>query len=108
VKEKMMAVTPTTNPKLVSARELPNLVDSAVKAAAQRIGSTKVSGPVVKRWDIAGYVLRDLATAQTFSKEVTAALGKAGVNAKPALLILDKEILAGYIDRGHIPKLREF
>jgi hypothetical protein len=108
VKEKVMAVTPTTNPKLVSARELPNLVDSAVKAATQRIGSTKVSGPIVKRWDIAGKVLRDLATAQTFSKDVTAAVNAAGVKAKPALLILDKEILAGFVDRDHIPRLREF
>jgi hypothetical protein len=103
-----MTLSPTKRAGLVSARELPTLVDSAVKTATQRIGSTKVSGPLVRRWDIAGKVLRDLATAQSFSKEVTAEVTKAGVNAKPALLILDKDILAGFIDRDHIPKLREF
>lgn len=103
-----MAVTPTKRTNLVSARELPNFVESAVKTATQRIGSTKVSGPLVKRWDIAGKVLRDLSTAQNFSLEVTAEVTKAGVRAKPALLIIDKEILAGYIDRDHIPKLRDF
>ncbi|HEX9965090.1 MAG TPA: hypothetical protein VGB04_08920 [Allosphingosinicella sp.] len=103
-----MAVTPTKKPNLVSARELPNLVDNAVKAATQRIGSTRVSGPPIKRWDIRGYVLKDLAAAQSFSKEVTAEVTKAGVKAKPAVLILDREILAGFIDRDHIPKLREF
>jgi hypothetical protein len=103
----MMAVTPTKKVNLVSARQLPNLVDSAVKAATQRIGSS-ASGPLVRRWDIAGKVLRDLAAAQSFSKEVTAEVTKAGVRAKPALLIVDREILAGFIDRDHIPKLREF
>lgn len=102
-----MAVTPTKKTNLVSARELPDVVESAVKAASQRIGS-KVSGPLVRRWDIAGKVLKDLAAAQTFSKEVTAEVARAGVKAKPALLILDREILAGFVDRDHIPKFREF
>ncbi len=103
-----MAVTPTKRPNLVSARELPNVVESAVKAATQRIGSVKAAGPLVRRWDIAGKILRDLAAAQAFSKEVTAEVTRAGVKAKPALVILDREILAGFIDRDHIPKLREF
>lgn len=103
-----MAVTPTKRTNLVSARELPDVVESAVNAATQRIGTTKASGPLVRRWDIAGKVLRDLAAAQSFSKEVTAEVAKAGVKAKPALLIVDREILAGFIDRDHIPKLREF
>lgn len=103
-----MAVTPTKKANLVSARELPNLVESAVKAASQRIGGAQASGPLVKRWDIAGKVLRDMAAAQAFSKEVTAEVTKAGVRAKPALVVLDREILAGFIDRDHIPKLREF
>jgi hypothetical protein len=102
-----MTLSPTKKAGLVSARELPNLVDSAVKAATQRIGS-QVAGPLVRRWDIAGKVLKDLAAAQAFSKEVTAEVTKAGVRAKPALVILDREILAGFIDRDHIPKLREF
>lgn len=101
-----MTLRPTKRANLVSARELPNVVDSAVKAASQRIGS-QVSGPVVRRWDIAGKILRDLAAAQSFSKEVTAEVTRAGVRAKPALLIVDKEILAGFIDRDHLPKLRE-
>ncbi|HEU0100595.1 MAG TPA: hypothetical protein VFQ67_17680 [Allosphingosinicella sp.] len=103
-----MTLSPTKRAGLVSARELPDIVDSAVKTATQRIGSAKVSGPLVRRWDIAGKVLKDLATAQSFSKEVTAEVTRAGVKAKPALLIVDKDILAGFIDRDHIPKLREF
>lgn len=103
-----MTLSPTKRTDLVSARDLPNVVESAVKTASQRIGAAKVSGPLVKRWDIAGKVLRDLATAQTFSREVTAEVAKAGVKAKPALLIVDKDILAGFVDRDHIPKLREF
>ncbi|HEX8238308.1 MAG TPA: hypothetical protein VF574_01045 [Allosphingosinicella sp.] len=104
-----MTLSPTKRAGLVSARELPNVIESAVKTATQRIGSTaKVSGPLVKRWDIAGKVLKDLASAQAFSKEVTAEVTRAGVKAKPALLILDREILAGFVDRDHIPRLREF
>ena len=67
----MMAVNPTKKVNLVSARELPDLVESAVKAANLRLGA-QVSGPLVKRWDIAGKVLKNYAAAQSFSKEVTA------------------------------------
>ena len=103
-----MAVSPTKKAKLISMGELPRVVDSAVKAAQARLGATLERGPIIKKWEINGRVVRDLALAQRFANEVSAEVAKSGADVGPAVLILDKDIICGFIERANIPVDRNF
>ncbi len=103
-----MTIAPRTKAALVSARELPGLVDAAVKAAAIRAKIPEVEGPVVVKWELVGRVLRDLKQAQPFADGVVAELGAKGVKASPAILTVDKKILAGFFEKIAVPQLRQF
>ena len=102
-----MAISSTKKTRLISVRELPRVVEAAVKAAQGRLGTTD-SGPLIKRWEIYGKYARDLAQAQRFATEVTAEVAKAGIDAGPAMMILDKDIICGFIERANIPVERGF
>jgi hypothetical protein len=103
-----MAVAPKARAGLVSNRELQGLVDAAVKVAAERTQTPIGDGSTVLKWELIGRILRDLNTAQPFAAEVTRALGAQGVKASPAVLIIDKKILAGFFERLNIPQERQF
>lgn len=103
-----MAVTSIDRTKLISVSELPRVIESAVKTAQTRLGTRLPRGPIIRKWEINGRVLADMTLAGSFTKEVTAAATKAGANVSPAILIIDNEIYAGFIEKSRIPVERSF
>lgn len=104
-----MAVAPKPKAGLISARELPSVVDAAVKAASVRVKlPVETTGPVIVKWDLIGRVLRDLNQAQPFAAEVVKELAAKNVKASPAVLIVDKKILAGFFEKLQVPIERQF
>lgn len=82
----------------VSLAQLDSMVNDAAKLAAKRLELTTLKkGNLVVRWDLVGRQIRDLATAQKFSNDVARQLNKAGMDVKPAISIINKQIIAGYI-----------
>lgn len=102
-----MAVAPT-KAALVSNRELTRVVDAAVKAVIERTKIPVDDGSVVIRWELIGRILRDLDTAQPFATQVAKEMTVLGVKATPAVLIIDKKILAGFFERLNLPQQRQF
>lgn len=105
-----MAVAPR-KAALVSARELSGLVDAAVNAAHDKVPkATPLDSSVTIRWELVGRILRerDLAVAQSFAETVVSELKAKNVAATPALLVVDKRILAGFFERVNVPQLRPF
>ena len=99
-----MAIASKSVAALVSARELPKVVDEAIKAAtAAGIAS---DGPLVVKWDLIGRQVRDLEAGEAFSGAVAKSLTGSGVKASPALLKIDKIIIAGFFERANIPQTR--
>ncbi len=106
-----MATTPRTKAALVSVRELPGLVDAAMRAAHVKVPkATAADNALLLRWDLIGRILRerDLGVAQGFADAVVAELKAKNVAATPALLVIDKKILAGFFERVNIPQQRQF
>ena len=101
---------PSTKSGLVSVRDLPKVVDEAVKAANKRLGTVPDTAPAIyiKKWEIYGRVLRDLAQAGKFADAVAAEVAKSGIAVSPATLIIDKHIWCGFIERPNIPVDRNF
>lgn len=93
---------------LISVRELPSVVDRAVRLAQARVRTVPDTAPAIKKWEIYGRYVKDLNIATSFANEVTAELGKAGFSVKPAVLMIDRGILCGFIERGNIPVERNF
>jgi hypothetical protein len=94
--------------KLVSLRELPDIVEKAITAAGTRLGQDALpAGPIIKRWEIVGRIAPDLAAGQRFAAEVTKSLGRK-VKAEPAVLQIGKHIIAGFIEPPNIPLERRF
>ena len=102
-----MAVDLRKSATLVSAQELTKIVNHAVKAAGERSGAT---GPVVLRWELAGRVIRPgpdaLKLAHDFADTVARQVTLGGIEATPAVLIIDKEITAGFFERAAVPQQR--
>lgn len=103
-----MAVSPTKKTDLISVSELSKVVESAVKSAHARIGGTLERGPIIRKWEINGRRVRDRALAERFANEVTAEVARSGADVGPAVLILDKDIFCGFIERANIPVERNF
>jgi hypothetical protein len=105
-----VAVAPA-KPKaaLIPARELNSVVAAAVKAAGARVKLPPTDdGPLIIRWELIGRVLRDLNQAQPFAAEVVKELAAKSIKATPAVLIIDKKILAGFFERPQLPIERQF
>lgn len=100
-----MGIAPRTKASLVSARELPGIVEEAIKAAAVRGGPT---GKIVRRWEIVGRVARNFEQGQQFATAVSDKLGSAGFKTSPAVLQIGKDIICGFIERGNLPQGHEF
>jgi hypothetical protein len=103
-----MAVSPTTKAKLISARRLPDVVAAAVKVANDRHKVAEDRSPLVLRWELIGRILRDRNLAGDFAQTVSAEVAKTGIEVQPAVLIIDKDILAGFFERANVPIPREF
>lgn len=106
-----MAIAPKTKAALVSVRELPGLVDAAVRVAHQKVPkATPADEALLLRWDLIGRILRerDLNVAQGFADAVVTELKAKNIAATPALLVIDKKILAGFFERVNIPQDRQF
>jgi hypothetical protein len=101
-----MAVAPKKT-DLISVGELPRVVANAVKAAQVRVGAIP-DGPFIKRWEIYGRYVRDLDLGRKFATEVSAEIGKAGTAVNPAVLILGRDILCGFVEKGNLPQQRNF
>ena len=105
-----MAVAPR-KAALVSARELSGLVQAAVRVAQEKVPkATPIDDALIVRWELVGRILRerDFGIAQSFAEEVVAELNAKNVAAKPALLVIDRRILAGFFERVNVPQLRQF
>ncbi len=102
-----MAKAPSKKASLISVRELPKVVESAVKAAHARLGQP-VPGEFGRKWEIYGYRLRDRLKAEELSSAVAAEVSRAGVKVNPAVLIVDKIIWCGFIEPPNIPMERNF
>lgn len=87
---------------LIPARNLPKLVNEAIKQAEARLGGPVGEPKLVKKWELIGRVVRDLPQAERFSAEVSAALGPV---ASPAIVKIDDKILAGFIERVKVPQV---
>ncbi|MEG3086492.1 hypothetical protein [Sphingomonas sp. PB4P5] len=89
---------------LISVRELPGIVEAAVKAAGVRVEGESL----VLRWDLAGKVVRDFGEGKKFADAVAKQVTEAGFEASPAVLQIDDRILAGFFERIDIPQFRNF
>ena len=103
-----MARVPVKKASLISVGELPKVVDSAVKAAHARLGQPVPTGPLIKKWEIYGYRIRDRLGAHELASAVAAEVSRAGVPVKPAVLVLDRDILCGFIEPPNMPRERIF
>jgi hypothetical protein len=102
-----MGVNPVRKADLISVRDMPKVIDAAVKAAHARLGKP-VPGPFIKKWEIYGYVIRDKGLAESFSTAVAAEISKSGVGVEPAVLTIGKDILCGFVERPNLPQERSF
>lgn len=103
-----MATDPNRTARLVSMRELPRVVDSAIEIASKRIDVTTKAGSIVVKWELIGRILNNFEHAQLFATTVSEEISKAGVEVHPAVLSIDKRIIAGFYERASLPQLREF
>ena len=88
---------------LVATRDLPKIVEAAVHAAGIRLAT---NDPIVVRWDLAGKVVKDFAEGQHFADAVAKHVTAGGIDASPAVLLIDKKIIAGFFERLAIPQIR--
>ena len=102
-----MAQAPSKKASLISVRELPKVVESAVKAAHARLGQP-VPGPIGKKWEIYGYRLKGKLKPEDLSSAIAAEVSRAGVKVNPAVLIVDKIIWCGFIEPPNVPMERNF
>lgn len=93
---------------LLSAHELPKFVETAVQVTQKRLGNIGIDGENIRRWELKGRQLRELAHAQPFAESVVAELRKSGVAAEPAVLVIGGEITAGFVDARNLPQLNAF
>ncbi|MEN2787586.1 hypothetical protein ACFOKI_02790 [Sphingomonas qilianensis] len=89
--------------KLVAVRDLPTIVEAAVKAAGVR---TEGMESLVTRWELAGIVVKDFSEGQKFSTAIARQVSEHGIEASPAVLQIDDHILAGFFERGALPQFR--
>jgi hypothetical protein len=89
--------------QLISMRQLPKIVDEAVRAAHGRIGDAAGEGKIINRWEIYGRILRDLELGEKFANEVTQNVARQGFAVQPAILKIDRDILCGFIERANVP-----
>jgi hypothetical protein len=102
-----MAKPTKSRAALVSTRDLPKLVESAVKTASQQLGGLADAGPLLSKWGLIGRTVKDAATGQPFADAVSRALVLRGVAAQPAVLTINKLTIAGFIERAAVPTTRE-
>jgi hypothetical protein len=93
---------------LLAARDLPDRINKAVQLAEERLGIVNSSPHLVIRWDLVGRILRDRIKAESFAEEVSVQLREQGLKVEPAVLIINKKIIAGFFERASVPQIRQF
>lgn len=93
--------------KLVPMRELADHVQKAVDLAAKSAGLAPGPAGLIARWDLYGRIVRDFAEGQKFAAETKKSLGTSIGGVSPAVLMIDKRIIAGFFPVKEIGQLRE-
>ena len=93
--------------KLINAAELSNSVTDAVALASKRMALPGKQGKIVMRWELMGIIMRDLDIGSQFADAVTAELKTKGIAVEPAVLRVNRQIIAGFYERGNVPAIRE-
>ncbi len=101
-----MAVSPLRKSKLIAARELPGMVEAAVKSASARVAGADAASGVIVKWELVGRVARNFAQGQELADGITAELGKSGLKVQPAVLSVGKQIICGFFEPGNVPVVR--
>jgi hypothetical protein len=104
--EAKMAVSSSKKTSLIRGRELPTAVESAIKAAHARLGTPPHTGPIIKKWEICGYIIKDQILAPKVATAVAAQISRSGTPADPAVLTIGDDILCGFVERPNIPTER--
>lgn len=86
----------------IPAAKLATAIDRAVSIAAKRLDVDVQPDNVVHKWDLVGRVMKNADTAHKFAVDVTTQLKATGLKADPATFIVNKQIIAGFIERGRI------
>lgn len=94
--------------ELISARKLPDMVEKAVELAIERTSIKPSKFSVITKWELIGRRLKDMGEAKIFADEVALNMGKSGVEVNPAVLAVDKWIIAGFFERINVPIERPF
>ena len=91
----------------ISAAKLADAINKAVNISADRLAVDVQPANVVHKWDLVGRVVADAGLAHQFATDVTKQLKAQGVKADPATFIVNKQIIAGFIERGRVGALRQ-
>jgi fructose-1,6-bisphosphatase/sedoheptulose 1,7-bisphosphatase-like protein len=93
---------------LISARKLPDMVDKAVDMALQRIAVKPGKNSVITKWELIGRRVKLFADGEALASEVSKGMAEQGLDVEPAVLKIDKWILAGFFERINLPIERQF
>ena len=99
---------PVSKAELISARKLPDMVDKAVELALQRIDVNPGKANIISKWELIGRRVKALADGDVFSQAVAKSMAELGTPVEPAVLKIDKWILAGFFERINVPIDRPF
>ena len=87
----------------IPAAKLATAINKAVELSAAKLKVDVLSENIVHKWDLVGRVVQSTDLAHAFATDVTKQLNKtAGLKAEPVTLIINKQIIAGFIDRSRI------
>ncbi|WP_394491721.1 hypothetical protein [Roseateles sp. BYS96W] len=101
-----MATTKTLATAIPAAK-LTAAINKAVGISAKKLQLEVQPENIVHKWDLVGRVLADASLAHEFATDVTKQLKAQGIKADAATFIVNKQIIAGFIERGRIGELRE-
>lgn len=101
-----MATTKTLATAIPAAK-LAAAINKAVDISAKKLAVDVQPENIVHKWDLVGRVVADAGLAHQFATDVTKQLKAQGIKADPATFIVNKQIIAGFIERGRIGELRQ-
>jgi hypothetical protein len=93
--------------EVVPVKSLARAVNAAVKLAAARRDVKVDKSTFLDRWEIVGRRLRDVKNmnvAFSFAEDVARRVKLPGVKLEPIAVVVRKNILVGFIERGQLPK----
>jgi len=91
----------------IPAAKLADAINKAVNISAKKLAVVVQPENIVHKWDLVGRVVADAGSAHQFATDVTKQLKAQGIKADPATFIVNKQIIAGFIERGRVGELRQ-